>query len=169
MGYWNSHFMDGDYPWELEAELFQDMINKFTNRKWSSDEEWDFSERTEGDKVEGIKILEAETGRSFNDFVIELLEDDRFPLLNFTIPYLFMECNLYIPPKFNDKLKQWLGDGNASERGYDIIKYDRNNFQENPMWYAEDFKTYCIPLLNIKDYDERKEKIKEYNAFINKL
>jgi len=133
MGYWSTHPMGGDTPWDLKADLLNDREDYFEEEygiEWASEEM---------DK----KMLEWIT-----DNFLSLLEQAE-RTNNFTLPWICMEYEVKVPKIYIERVKALIGDGGSSDRGYP------EGIKDSPATYAK------MLYDNFEEYLENHEKYLE--------
>jgi len=155
MGYWSGHFMGGDTPMDYSAKIkiaalsvYKPDDKRLTDEYYKIFDDEDFND--------------DDFANCISNHMDELINNPECN--NFAFPYFLAEWDVYVKDLDHiEKLKDMIGDGDASKRGYELLEnFDPNKFEDQPDWYAEHFKRFCIPLLNIKDDEKRKNLLTQY-------
>lgn len=145
MGYWSTHPMGGDPPADAECTL---RALLFTEEERNEELHWKdevYKKRLE----ENLStVLSHHFGRS----------EDGYGYYPFTFPFTIAELGIRVKdPVLSEKIKEMIGDGDASERGYDTpsegslefpTKANGWNGLQSPFDYAIQLRDLWDDLMN---------------------
>lgn len=120
MGYWSTHPMGGDSPLDVLSYL-EDYLLKLEGKEL--DEEYEFF----GDLPyeERKSMYEKHKYELLNGFTDYMNKNHKYyEGYEFVLIYRLIYHDIRFPNKYIDKLVEMLGDGGATERGYELNEKD---------------------------------------------